>query len=102
MKGSASRAFIEGSNKHASVDVSTNFGENYSMKYYATGRESTISQAENVVRAYYEYLGKSKAENPLGFEEYLEKYGYTNDTTELMKSIYYGQWIYVNILDTFL
>lgn len=91
LKGSTSRAFIEGSNKHASVDVSTNFGENYSMKYYATGRESAISQSKNVVKSYYEYLGKSKAENPLSFEEYLKKYGYKNDATELMKSIYYGQ-----------
>lgn len=91
LKSSSSRAFIEGSNKHASVDVSTNFNNNYSMKYYATGRDSALNQAKNVVQAYYEYLRKSKTQNPLSFEEYLAKYGYDNNTDELMKSVYYGQ-----------
>lgn len=91
LKGSSNRAFILGSNEHASVDVLTNFGDDYSMKYYATGRESAISQSKNVLQAYYEYLRKSKAQNPLTLEEYLAKHDYENHTAELIKSVYYGQ-----------
>ena len=91
LKGSVHKAIIEGSNEHASVDVSTNFGNNYSMKYYATGKDSAVNQAKNVIQAYHEYLSKSKAENPLSFEQYIEKYGYSDDMTDLLMSVYRGQ-----------
>ena len=55
LQGSAHRAMRDDSNKHASVDISTNFGESYSLKYYATGADSAKAQAKNVIEAYYEY-----------------------------------------------
>lgn len=91
LKGSGNRATVEGSNAHASVDVSLASGETFSMKYYATGKDSAIQQSKNVIQAYHEYLSKSKAQKPMSFEEYLEKYGYSNDMTELLKSVYHGQ-----------
>ena len=93
VKESASRAFVEGSNKHASVDVSTNFGETYSMKYYGSGRDSAIQQAKNVIQAYHDYLNRPRSEStiPLSFEQYIEKYGYSNDMKELLTSVYAGQ-----------
>lgn len=91
IKESSSKAFVEGSNKHASVDVSTNFGQNYSMKYYGSGEKSAEQQAKNVFAAYNEYRRKSKSASPLTFEEYLEKYGYSEKMEELLASVYVGQ-----------
>ena len=91
LRDSSNRAYVEGSNAHASVDVSTNYGQDYSLKYYATGIKSAQSQAKDVIQAYYEYLGKSKAENPLTFEEYLAKNGYSGEMAELLQSVYHGQ-----------
>ena len=91
LRGSGDRAHVEGSVEHASVDVSTTWGHDYSMKYYATGKASALSQAKDVYQAYYEYLGKSKAENPMTFEQYLAKNGYSGDQAELFRSVYYGQ-----------
>lgn len=91
LKGSAHRTTIERSTQAASVDVSTNWGMNYSMKYYATGTESAKQQATNVVQAYYKYLSKSKTENPMTFEQYIEKNNYSNDMQSLLMSVYQGQ-----------
>lgn len=93
LKKSASKAIVEGSNKHASVDVSTNFGKDYSMKYYGGARDSAIQQAKNVIQSYHDYLNhpRNASTIPLSFEQYIEKYGYSNDMKELLTSVYYGQ-----------
>ena len=91
LRDSSNRASVVGSNGHASVDISTNWGENYSLKYYATGIKSASSQAKDVIQAYWEYLGKSKAENPLTFAEYIAKNGYSGEMAELLQSVYHGQ-----------
>lgn len=91
LKGSASRAIIERSTEAASVDVSTNFGMNYSMKYYATGADSAKQQATNVIQAYHKYLHKSKTDNPMTFEEYIAKNNYPDDMQTLLMSVYQGQ-----------
>jgi len=91
LRDTTSRATRDGSNAHASVDVSTNFGATYSLKYYATGADSAKSQAKNVIQAYYEYRAKPRQGEPLSFEKYLEKYGYTDTEEELYRSVYYGQ-----------
>ena len=79
LKDSGNRAFVEGSTENASVDVSTNFGKNYSLKYIRTAEESVDAQAKNVIKAYHEYLSKPRKGNAISFEEYLEKYGYSKD-----------------------
>lgn len=91
LRGSKNRAYVEGSTGHASVDISTNFGSDYSLKYYATGKESARNQAKNVIEAYYEYRKKSKSKNPMSFEDYLERNGYKNENADLLRSVYYGQ-----------
>lgn len=91
LRDSNHRASVEGSVGHASVDVSTNFDHVYSMKYYATGKASALSQAKDVFQAYYEYLGKSRVEKPMTFEQYLAKNNYSADTAELLQSVYHGQ-----------
>ena len=91
LEDSKNRAYVVGSNKFASVDVSTNFGKNYSLKFYATGKESAQQQAKNVLHAYAEYRSSSKSQNPLSFEDYIKERGYSLEYTELLKSVYYGQ-----------
>lgn len=91
LKGSANRATIERSTDAASVDVSTNFGMNYSMKYYATGADSAKQQATNVIQAYHKYLSKSKTEKPMSFEEYIAKNNYPSELQKQLMSVYQGQ-----------
>ena len=91
LKNSAHRATIEKSTEAASVDVSTNFGMNYSMKYYATGVDSAKQQATNVIQAYHKYLSKSKTETPMTFEEYISKNNYSRELQQQLMSVYHGQ-----------
>lgn len=91
---SAHRAFVEKSSEHASVDVSTNFGENYSLKYLKYADRSVKAQAKNVIQNYHEYLSQAKANGtkaPMSFEEYLVRYGYTDNMEDLLMSVYRGQ-----------
>lgn len=98
LRDAASRAVRNESNQHASADVTVAEASGkamlFSMKYYAEGkgaRGSAAMQAKNVIEAYYEYRSRSKLENPMSFEQYLENYGYSGDAEELYRSIYYGQ-----------
>lgn len=91
LNGSKHRASVLHSNDHASVDVTTNFGHDYQMKYYATANESARQQAKDVLQAYHEYVSKSQLETPLSFEEYIKKYGYSDEMQELLTSVYSGQ-----------
>ena len=91
LRASADRAIVEGSHEYASADVTTYFGKSYSMKYYATGKESAIHEAKNVIQSYYEYLSRSKKSTPMSFDQYISRYGYTNDMNELLVSVYKGQ-----------
>ena len=52
---SAHRAIVERSNEFASVDVSTSFGADYGLKYYATGQDSAKQQAASVFQRFKEY-----------------------------------------------
>lgn len=91
---STHRAFVEKSNKHASVDVSTNFGEEYSLKYLKYANQSVKAQTKNVIQNYHEYLYQAKTnmtKSPMTFEEYLSRYDYSNDMEELLMSVYKGQ-----------
>ncbi|WP_029201913.1 hypothetical protein [Oribacterium sp. NK2B42] len=79
LRESSNRATVEGSIRHASVDVSTNFGSDYSLKYIRTAEASVDSQAKNVLQAYHEYLRKPRKGEAISLAEYLEKYGYAKN-----------------------
>ena len=55
---SANRATVERSTDFASVDVSSNFGVDYGLKYYATAEESAKVQATSVFQRFMEYQHK--------------------------------------------
>lgn len=92
LKGSTHRAFVDKSNNLGSVDVSTNFGADYSMKYLRNAKASVNAQAKNYYDNYYEYLRRPRKCEPMSFEEYLHKYEIENNPEELLKSVYSGQY----------
>lgn len=92
LQGSKNKAFVVQSTDLGSVDVSTNFGRDYSMKYIANAKKSADAQAKNYYENYYEYLKKPRKGEPMSFEEYLKKYGIENNPEELLKSVYNGQY----------
>ena len=89
--GSSYSAETVGSTELGSVDVTTNYGENASLKYYQDGAGSASAQAKSIMKAYYEYSNSSS--NPMSLKEYLDKNGYEPglEHDELYASIYEGQ-----------
>ncbi len=92
LKGSENRAFVDKSTDLGSVDVSTNFGRDFSMKYIGSAAKSADAQAKNYYENYYEYLKKPRKGEAMTFEEYLQKYGIENNPEQLLKSVYSGQY----------
>lgn len=89
-RGSSYRAEVVGSTALGSVDVSTNFGENASLKYYQNANGSAQAQAGTLLEAYRTY--KYKSSNPLSLEEYMDSHGYDAKTQDaLLASVYDGQ-----------
>lgn len=92
LKGSAHRASADKSQDLGSVDVSTNFGTDFSMKYFENAKKSADAQRKNYYEQYAEYLKRPRKGNPKSFEEYLQKHGLENRPEELLKSVYSGQY----------
>lgn len=86
------RADVVGSNEFASPDITTNFKEEASLKYYKTASESAAAQAQNIVERYCEYFNNAKAngtEKIKTLEEYVNERGYDyNSMHDLMASVY--------------
>lgn len=90
--GSEHRANVKGSNKFGSVDVSTDYGENASLKYYKDAKGSVNAQAKTLIESYHEYCSSTSLDNPLTLTEYLDERGYDSSTQEaLLASVYEGQ-----------
>lgn len=87
--GSAYRADVVGSNGMGSVDVTTNYGENASLKYYKGANGSASAQATTVLKEYNKYAYNSSS--PMSLEEYLDKHGIENNMDAIYASIYEGQ-----------
>ena len=89
-KESSYRATVVGSNELGSTDVSTNYGENASLKYYQSGDASAKAQATALIDAYTKYARNTK--NPLSLQEYMDSHGYNYQSQDdLMASIYSDQ-----------
>ncbi len=90
--GSEYRTEIVGSNEFGSPDISTNYGENVSLKYYQDASGSASAQAKTLLEAYKEYSAKSNKDEPLTLREYMNKNGYDPENQDaLLKSVYEGQ-----------
>lgn len=84
---SSHRAYINRSHGFASSDISTNFGDNYGLKYYKDGINSAKAQAKSVFERYKEYQAKGGTES---LNEFLKNRGY-EDIDVLNDPIYSGQ-----------
>lgn len=84
---SAHRAIVERSNEFASVDVSTTFGADYGLKYYATGQDSAKQQAASVFQRFKEYQASGGKDS---LDQFLSDRNYDSDAV-LNDPIYLGQ-----------
>lgn len=84
---SAHRAMVDRSNDFGSVDISTSFGKDFGLKYYATGEESAKHQAMSVFFRFkqYQYVGGKDS-----LEKFLADRNYTSDAV-LNDPVYSGQ-----------
>ncbi len=90
--GSDYQAEVVGSNGFGSVDVTTNYGENASLKYYQDANGSASAQAKTLLESYKEYCANTKKENPPTLAEYMNERGYDPETQDaLLTSVYEGQ-----------
>lgn len=89
-RGSRSHAEVANSHRLGSVDVTTTYGEDVSLKYYRTPSGSAQKQATTWIEAYGEY--KNSASAPISLEEYFDKHGKGSLSQDaLFESIYAGQ-----------
>ena len=87
LKGSSNKAVVNRSHDYASADISTNFGDEYGLKYYGSGIRSAKQQAKSIFEKFKEYQGEGGKDS---IEDYLQKRGYTDDIV-LSDPIYSGQ-----------
>ena len=74
LKGSENRAVVNRSNDFASVDVSLNSGEEFSLKYYSSGVDSAKQQAASVYQRFKEYQSHGGNDS---FEKFLRDRNYS-------------------------
>ena len=87
VQGSAHRAAVDRSHDFASTDVSTNFGENYGLKYYGTAQASAKAQATSIFERFKEYQAGAGKDS---LEKFLKDRQYDTDAV-LSDPIYTGQ-----------
>lgn len=84
---SVHRAFVNRSHDFGSVDVSTNFGDNYGLKFYSSGQESAKAQATSVFQRFKEYQTQGGKDS---LTKFLSDRNYDSDAV-LNDPIYSGQ-----------
>lgn len=84
---SSHRAIVDRSHDFGSTDVSSNFGEEFGLKYYATGKDSAKQQAVSVFQRFKEYQAKGGKDS---LDKYLADRNYSSDAV-LNDPIYSGQ-----------
>lgn len=85
--GSMSETFVNRSHDFGSVDISSNFGKSFGLKYYADGRASAKAQATSVFERFKEYQSQGGKDS---LEKYLRDRNY-DSTAVLNDPIYSGQ-----------
>lgn len=88
LKGSKSRTYVDRSHDFASPDVSSNFGEDFGLKYYKTSADSAKQQAKSIFERFKEYQSKGGSDS---LDQFLSKRGFDNIDSILNDPIYSGQ-----------
>ena len=90
-KQSEYSARMVGSNKLGSVDVSTTWGDDYSLEYYKSGEDSAVAQGHSLEWVYKRYINKLKEGTPVPTrQEYLSMNG-IDPNTDMSLGMYEGQ-----------
>lgn len=90
-KHSSSRVTQENLNTLGSVDISTNWGNDYSLKYYKSGADSAIAQSHSLEWAYQRYINKlPEGSSIITREKYLSQNG-IDPKTDMSLCMYEGQ-----------
>ena len=84
---SAHRALVDRSNEFGSVDVSSNFGKSFGLKYYSTAVDSAKQQAKSIFERFKEYEHNGGKDS---LDKYLSDRHYTSEDV-LNDPIYSGQ-----------
>lgn len=91
--GSKSGATALESNDLGSVDVSTTWGEDYSLKYYRDGKKSAKAQARTFYEKYRQYCNdaENRGEVPMSEKEFMDQKVPNKELSALYESMYAGQ-----------
>lgn len=88
-RGSTYSAKTVNSHGLGSTDVTTNYSEQVSLKYYSTAQGSAHAQAETLIEAYRDYYVQAK--NPMSLQEYMDSHGYDYETQSKLLPLYDDQ-----------
>lgn len=86
-KGSSNRAFVLQSNDFASVDIGSNFGDDYGLKYYKTAVDSANQQAKSIFEKFKEYQSNGGKDD---LNKFVSDRGLSID--DINDAIYSGQY----------
>ncbi len=84
---SSNRAFVERSHGFGSVDISTNFGNDYGLKYYKSAAASAKEQSKSIFERFKEYQGNGGKDS---LDKFLADRNYDTDAV-INDPIYSGQ-----------
>lgn len=87
-KGVNARTRIDNSREFASIDISSNWGDKYGLKYYKNGMETAKAQS----KSFFERYCESKSKHPgHSFSEFLKERGFSEEDVLKHDPIYQGQ-----------
>ena len=86
-RGSTNRTFVLQSNEFGSVDIGSNFGNDYGLKYYKTGIDSANQQAKSIFEKFKEYQAHGGKDD---LNKFLSDRGFSDK--DINSAIYSGQY----------
>lgn len=86
-RGSTNRTFVLQSNEFGSVDIGSNFGNDYGLKYYKIGVDSANQQAKSIFEKFKKYQAHGGKDD---LNKFLSDRGFSNE--DINSAIYSGQY----------
>ena len=86
-RSSTNRTFVLQSNEFGSVDIGSNFGNDYGLKYYKTAVNSTNQQAKSIFEKFKEYQAHGGKDD---LDKFLSDRGFSDE--DINTAIYSGQY----------
>ena len=86
-RGSTNRTFVLQSNEFGSIDIGSNFGNDYGLKYYKIGVDSANQQAKSIFEKFKEYQAHGGKDD---LNKFLSDRGFSDE--DINSPIYSGQY----------